>query len=347
LPSYPLLSEATTFVQAARHFFVCAAAGKAMSTRNRPFAPSSLQVMDSAVRRCLIPSIGDLPLDSITRLDLQYLFAQAAPFVSPHTLVAAKAALDGIFCVAERDGLFDGSSPAEGLKVGRPSARRVGQVLTRPEQRWFGEVARAEDDARRRSLMYPLVELLLGTGLRIGEACALIYDPVSGLNLDGRQVHVTRTVSVTWTEEKPVRLELAVCDRTKTPCSRASVPLGRRALAALIEHRRATGGEDGGLVFFGPGGQLTYSSRPPLQSAWTDLKQRAGFPGLRFHDLRHTFGSTLIHMGVSLPTVARLMRHKSPAVTLATYAHELGDQFKIDQYDDWLEDDGEDQDGTE
>jgi integrase len=143
-----------------------------------------------------------------------------------------------------------------------------------------------------------------------------------------------------------VRPRLAICERTKTPDSRATVELGRRAAAALREHR-AAGGEEGGLVFFGPRGQFTYSSRPPLQDAWSDLRRRAGLPALRFHDLRHTYGSTLIHTGVPLPTVARLMRHKNPAVTLATYAHELGDQVNKDHYDDWLDGDGEDRDGTE
>ena len=47
----------------------------------------------------------------------------------------------------------------------------------------------------------------------------------------------------------------------------------------------------------------------------------AGVPGLRFHDLRHTFASTLLSRGVSVKAVADWLGHSSPVITLTTYAH--------------------------
>jgi hypothetical protein len=200
-PSPLIVGKTFTFEEAAKHYFLCAAAGKVISKRGGPFAASSLQVMESATRRCVVPHLGPFPIDSISRRDVRQLFDHLASSVPPQTLVAAKTALDGIFAVAERDGLADGPSPADGVNVRRPPARRVGRALTRDEQIRLVEAARAQDDERQRSLMYPLVELLLGTGLRIGEACALAYDPDSGLDLDAGLVHVTRTVGVSWTTE--------------------------------------------------------------------------------------------------------------------------------------------------
>lgn len=54
---------------------------------------------------------------------------------------------------------------------------------------------------------------------------------------------------------------------------------------------------------------------------WRRGVRRAGAPGLRFHDLRHTFASTLLSRGVSVKAVADWLGHASPAVTLSTYAH--------------------------
>ena len=42
---------------------------------------------------------------------------------------------------------------------------------------------------------------------------------------------------------------------------------------------------------------------------------------MRFHDLRHTFASTLLSNGVSIAAVAGWLGHASPTVTLSTYAH--------------------------
>jgi integrase len=42
---------------------------------------------------------------------------------------------------------------------------------------------------------------------------------------------------------------------------------------------------------------------------------------VRFHDLRHTFASTLLSNGVSIAAVSGWLGHASPTVTLSTYAH--------------------------
>ena len=51
--------------------------------------------------------------------------------------------------------------------------------------------------------------------------------------------------------------------------------------------------------------------------------KRAGLRRVRFHDLRHTFGSHLIAAGVDLKTVSTLMGHSSISVTVDIYGHML------------------------
>ncbi len=47
---------------------------------------------------------------------------------------------------------------------------------------------------------------------------------------------------------------------------------------------------------------------------------RAKLPGLRLHDLRHSFASFLIAKGISLYVVQRLLGHTQPRMT-QRYAH--------------------------
>lgn len=54
---------------------------------------------------------------------------------------------------------------------------------------------------------------------------------------------------------------------------------------------------------------------------WRSFRERAGFPGLRFHELRHTQATQLFAQGVDAKTIQTRMGHYSAAFTLDRYAH--------------------------
>ena len=57
---------------------------------------------------------------------------------------------------------------------------------------------------------------------------------------------------------------------------------------------------------------------------WQRARREAGIEDVRLHDLRHTVASQAIARGVPLPTVARMLGHAQPVMTLR-YAH-VGDR---------------------
>src|SRR5260370_34637932 len=57
-----------------------------------------------------------------------------------------------------------------------------------------------------------------------------------------------------------------------------------------------------------------------LRYAWQSIRKRAGIPGVRLHDLRHSFASVAVSNGVDLYTVGKLLGHKSVQTT-QRYAH--------------------------
>lgn len=61
-----------------------------------------------------------------------------------------------------------------------------------------------------------------------------------------------------------------------------------------------------------------------LQKAWERVRNRAKLPGLRIHDLRHSYASFAIADGASLLMVARALGHADTRVT-ERYAHLQGD----------------------
>ena len=48
-----------------------------------------------------------------------------------------------------------------------------------------------------------------------------------------------------------------------------------------------------------------------------------GLPRIRFHDLRHTYASLLLHLGVPVKDVSELLGHSTATLTLNTYGHVL------------------------
>jgi len=59
-----------------------------------------------------------------------------------------------------------------------------------------------------------------------------------------------------------------------------------------------------------------------FSQTWARAVRRVGLPpGIRFHDLRHTYASALIASGCSVKVVQTHLGHKSAAMTLDIYSH--------------------------
>lgn len=89
------------------------------------------------------------------------------------------------------------------------------------------------------------------------------------------------------------------------------VPLSEAAFLLLAN----LGPRDEGPVFL-------YNGRPFKQphKAWKRALKRAGIPEARWHDMRHTFGSWAIQMGIPLDKVQDALGHSEIATT-QRYAH--------------------------
>ncbi len=94
-----------------------------------------------------------------------------------------------------------------------------------------------------------------------------------------------------------------------------NIPL-RDDLAAVL-HKLTRGSR---FVFPGKDGM---KQKVTFRKSHYTARKDAGFPDLRFHDLRHTFASILISGGASITVVSKLMGHSSDRVTRRIYFHLL------------------------
>lgn len=60
-----------------------------------------------------------------------------------------------------------------------------------------------------------------------------------------------------------------------------------------------------------------------ISHAFAKITCRAGLPGIRFHDLRHTHASLMLQNGVHPKIASERLGHSSIAITLDAYSHVL------------------------
>lgn len=168
-------------------------------------------------------------------------------------------------------------------------------------------------------------------GLRQGELSALLWDDV---NVERRLMAVRRSVNTDRAGE--------VWSTTKTGEER-EILLPESLAEALYRHRKlqareelaAKGWARGDLVFPNTKGRV--SRRATVYENFCRHRDAVSLPRIRFHDLRHTAATLMLRAGVDVGTVADILGHKDPAMTLRRYSHVLPDMHQraanvIDSY---------------
>ncbi len=111
------------------------------------------------------------------------------------------------------------------------------------------------------------------------------------------------------------------------------VPLSAPATALLSEMRAEADIEDARRAKYGlaplPWVFPSDNGKPlgDIKHFWASVRRKAGLPGVRVHDLRHTHASILASAGLSLPVIGALLGH-TQAQTTARYAHLLDDPLR-------------------
>jgi integrase len=176
--------------------------------------------------------------------------------------------------------------------------------------------------AAKTERLYALYVLALCLGLRRGELLGLRWEDI---DLDAGTLEVVQTLQRVGGALRFVR--------PKTEDSARTIPLPPLCLDALREHRRQQFTEranawpnwqEGGLVF--PTRIGTPMEPDNLRRSWSRIRAEAGLTSTRFHDMRHTCVSLLLHLGVAPDMVREIVGHSDIEVTITIYAHTALDE---------------------
>ncbi len=232
---------------------------------------STLADYRSVVRAHFLPAFGDQPLERITGETIeQWLTVQLREGeLSRRSLQKMVILLNGIFRRARKVWKLPQNPVADIERL--PVSKRTDIEFYSPEE--VQALVRASGDEQDGALFLTAAM----TGLRMGELLALRWRDVD---------FATPTVRVT------ASYTAGTLGTPKSGLGRA-VPLVdevAQALARLGGRERWTGPDD--LVFAGMTGEFLDGSA--LRRRYKKARDAAGLRPLRFHDLRHTFGSVAI-----------------------------------------------------
>lgn len=148
------------------------------------------------------------------------------------------------------------------------------------------------------------------TGMRQGELLALRWRDV---DWEAKRIRVRRSyVRGHW-------------DTPKSRSGERSVPLATRVAVELRRHREQTRVPDGDdLVFAHPerGAVLPHG---PLVRRFKKALKAAGVRPVRFHDLRHTFGTRVAASGAPMRMLQEWMGHRDYRTTLIYADYQPGE----------------------
>jgi integrase len=254
---------------------------------------------ESAIRRHLSPGFGQIQLTRLRQPDVQAFVAQLAREVGPGTTRSVYGVLRAALNAAVNAELL-ARSPARGIKL--PPVPKTDVVTLRPAD--LHRLA-AELPDRWRLMVY-----VAGTcGLRFSEVAGLRAGRVDTV---GRRLHVLETApQVGGDRAEP-----------KTDAGRRTVPLPGLVAEMLDQHlaRYELAENHDALVFTAERGGRLHAANWHKR-AWVKARANAGFPSLRFHDLRHSAVPLWVAMGANLLQVSHWLGHSTVQITADVYGH--------------------------
>ena len=289
--------------------------------------PRTLLDYKEKLKRYVRPLVGMRRLDRLTPLDVQGMISELAERGMPHATAEKRKPLApqtvryawAILSSALEQAMawqMLSTNPARHVQLPKARRREMHALEQEQTKRFREAIAGTRFEA--------LFVVLLGTGLRPGEALALQW---GDLDLDAARLSVRRTLPRR-RQGDPVAFE-----DPKTKRSSRTVPLPSTVVQALKRHRAVQAQErlQAGALYRGDL-DLVYANElgEPVNYRNLDRRhfkaalKRAGLPKtIRLYDLRHSFASLAMVAGANLKAIADRLGHASTKMTLDVYAHVL------------------------
>ena len=245
--------------------------------------PRTVEQYSGILRRILVPRFGERELTDIRRTQVVRLHLSLGDRrTAANRMLAVGSGLYRYANLLEE--VSDGFNPFAKIKHFEEPARE--RFLDDSEYVRIDQVLTAFENERTFSIYgIAAIRVLILTGARRSEIETLRWD---NIDFSARKIRLADSKS------GPRIIEL---------------PAGVRKILLTL---KSNGGE---FVF--PGRR---SGRIRLYWIWKEVRRKTGLTDVRLHDLRHSYATRAVEVGISMPVIARLLGH-STIWTTSRYLH--------------------------
>lgn len=259
--------------------------------------------------RTIYPALGAFKLPDITSAQISALLLDIQASGKAHaTVIKAYTILHSLFKMAYLGDMIP-KNPMD--KVERPKPRKDERQAAEPQAYTAAEIKQLFDILGAEPLKWrALVHLLIDTGIRRGECCALRWE-----NVDFSSGAVTISGNLCYTPTKGIYLD------TPKNGLRRTVYVGTDTLSLLHQLRTEQAAKAfSAYVFTQEGSPEPMHPQSPTRYL-KKLSARCGLADLHPHKLRHTFASVAIINGADVASVSEALGHADKSTTLRMYTH--------------------------
>lgn len=251
----------------------------------------------------IMPHLSHYRMKAITPMQCKNIFTRMTEAgKSEATQIKVYQIMKAIFLVAAENGIIVKSPMTSTVTCGGEKTKKK-KALTAAQTEALRVSVRGCD-------IEPFVILVLGTGLRRGEALGLKWENV---DLTRRELHVRTELEF----EKNNRGVLS--NELKSSAAYRTIPFGSDVYKTLL---KLWGQRDGDLVFHNMnGGTLSHGQ---FRGMWKSVPKNIA-EDLTPHILRHTAITNWIATGLDIKAVQYLAGHASSKVTMDIYADYLAE----------------------
>lgn len=274
-------------------------------------APNTARVYRSAMDKHLIPAVGALSVREATVSRLSTFIATLREHNKASITKTVRAVLSGVMGYATRHGACDANPVRDIGKVRGDRTKAKARAMTREERDLWLAKMEADPVASRHDLP-DLTQIMLATGIRIGECLALSLDDMTSGD---------RSIAIDWNIVRVTGHGLRR-DSTKSHAGERTLKLPGWAIEIIKERGDARGWT--GPLF--PNNKQKGSWRDPSNTSRSlkEARDRAGFGWVTSHVFRKTVATVLDEAGLTAREIADQLGHAKISMTQDVYLGRSG-----------------------
>ena len=285
-----------------------------LKSKENKMLPQSYNRLCKLFENHLYPYLGDKKIQDLTKYEIEGAYANSfhektgKKYKEPEYSHATVNALSFQFKTCLQEAVNQGyllKNPHNGVELHKLRPPKKVHAYTMDEHKKIVAYTKSKDK-------YAIFYLLISTGMRVGEACALSWDDV---DLEKGTININKTAISD-------HGSMLIQDHPKTNQSVRTIHASQSTIAWLKELRdRQPDVNIHNLVV--PTSISTVQSPANLRKYWKKACLEMNIPYYGLHALRHTWATRALEQNIDVKIVSDMLGHKNVITTMNIYQEVL------------------------